>query len=69
MTIYITRENDMLDRVAWKHYGSTENSVVESVLLANPNLADYGPILPENLTIILPDIPTPEKRPGIRLWD
>lgn len=68
-TKYTTREGDSVDYIAWKFYGATTNQVVESVLAANRGLADNGPILPAGLVITLPEITTPAKTQGIKLWD
>lgn len=68
-TIYITREGDTVDFIAWKFYGSTSNQVVEAVLSANVGLADHGPVLPSNLEIVLPKVVTPAKTQGVKLWD
>jgi phage tail protein X len=67
-TLYFTKENDMVDEIAYTHYGWCFGTV-ERVLLANPGLAEYGSFLPAGLTIMLPDIPKPGKQPVIRLWD
>ncbi|PZQ21157.1 MAG: phage tail protein [Sphingopyxis macrogoltabida] len=66
---YLTRDGDMVDWIASKHYGATDNRTVEIVLEANPGLADRGEALPAGLTVILPDIERPAKRDGVRLWD
>lgn len=70
-TTYTTREGDTVDYVAWKFYGSTDNLKTEAILNANHGLADYGPTLPANLTITLPDMPTTAmiQTQGIRLWN
>lgn len=68
-TIYNTREGDTVDYIAWKFYGSTTNQVVEAVLAANRGLADHGAKLPAGLAITLPEITTPAKAQGVRLWD
>lgn len=65
---YITRQFDMLDDICWRFYGRTQQTV-EAVMIANPNLADLLPILPEGLTISLPDLPQPETTETLRLWD
>lgn len=65
---YITRQFDMLDDICWRFYGRTQQTV-EAVMIANPNLADLLPILPEGLTISLPDLPQPETSETLRLWD
>lgn len=65
---YITRQFDELDDICWRYYGRTQQTV-EAVMIANPNLADLMPILPEGLTINLPDLPQPETTETLRLWD
>lgn len=64
-----TLQNDTVDALCWRHYGRTAG-VAELVLDANPGLADYGPVLPQGLTVILPDAPdvTPERQ-VVNLWD
>ncbi len=64
---YITKDGDTVDYVAWKHYGSTINKAVESVLLANKNLAGHGPVLPAGIRITLPEVQAPTQQ-GVRLW-
>jgi phage tail protein X len=66
--LYITRQFDELDDICWRFYGRTQQTV-ESVLLVNPNLADLLPVLPEGLTILLPDLPQPETTETLRIWD
>lgn len=68
-TIYTTREGDSVDFIAWKYYGRTTNQLAEAVLLANPGLADYGPLLPDGIEVILPEAQAPGKTEGVRLWD
>jgi phage tail protein X len=65
---YRTREGDMLDHIAWKHY-KKQSGAVEEILEANPGLAEYGEQLPAGLVITLPDIVLPESKEIIRLWD
>ncbi len=52
---YITRENEMLDLICWKHYGYSSGAV-EELLLENPGLAEHGSFLPAGLRIKLPVI-------------
>ena len=68
MIKYRTSENDMLDWIAWKHYG-TQDGIVEAILEANPGLADKGDKLPAGLIIILPEIQLPKTDTIVRLWD
>lgn len=65
---YNTSEGDTLDMICWKHYGQ-QSGAVEAVLEANRGLADLGPVLPINTSIILPDLTAPaSKEQPIRLW-
>lgn len=69
MTEYRTRQGDTLDYICWRHYGQ-QSGAVEAVLLANPGLADAGPVMPLDTVIVLPELakPASELQP-IRLWD
>lgn len=68
MIKYRTSENDMLDWIAWKHYG-TQTGAVEAIMEANPGLADKGDKLPAGLVINLPEIQKPKTDTIIKLWD
>lgn len=65
-TTYTTYEFDRLDGICWRHYGHLARAV-ERVLEANPHLAEQPAILPEGVTILLPDIPPPAPA-RIHLW-
>jgi phage tail protein X len=67
---YTSTDGDMVDEVAWRYYGTTDSGQVESVLAANPGLADYGPLLPAGVVITLPDATTAaQTSQGVKLWD
>jgi phage tail protein X len=66
--LYITRQFEMVDEICHSYYGRTQQTV-EVVLAANPGLSDMGPVLPEGLTIALPDIPEPSVSEVVRIWD
>lgn len=70
MQTYQTSDGDTVDRIAYRHYGSLEGQVVERVLLANPGLADQGPLLPAGLRVALPvlDAAVTAKTTGHKLW-
>jgi len=65
--LYVTRNGDMVDYVAWKHYGS-RTGAVEAVLDANPGLADAGVVLPAGRTVTLPDLPAGTTQRVVRIW-
>lgn len=65
---YTTRQGDVLDDVVSRFYGDTSNGIVELVLEINRGLADYGPVLPAGVDIILPARPAQTKTPLKRLW-
>ena len=67
---YVTQQGDMVDAIAWRNYGFVAGAA-EAILAANPGLADQPPVLPENLTIELPDVAAvaaPAKA-TVNLWD
>lgn len=68
MTLYRTKEHDMLDWICWKHY-SFQSGAVEVVLTSNPELAEWGSFLPAGLLITLPEIKKAAAKPTIKLWD
>ena len=63
-----TLQGDSVDSLCWRHYGRTAD-VVEAVLEANPGLAALGPILPQGMQVVMPDMPKPTVKPLIQLWD
>ncbi|WP_053982327.1 tail protein X [Marinagarivorans algicola] len=65
---YITLEGDVLDRICWHEYGDESRFV--DVLEANPDLAQYHPVLPAGLRVVLPDFgPRVEAVKAVSLWD
>ncbi len=70
MTPYITKQGDMVDAIARARYGSEHGGMTEAILKANPGLAARGPVLPENLTLTLPEIapPGPRRLATVDLW-
>ena len=67
---YVTQQGDMVDAIAWRNYGFVAGAA-EAILAANPGLADQPPVLPENITIQLPDVAavTPPPKQTVNLWD
>lgn len=65
-TTYRTSQGDVLDLVCKQYYGN--ESAVSQVMAANPNLSEYGSVLPSNIEIILPDIQT-KTTETVSLWD
>jgi len=66
---YRSKQNDVLDDVVARYYGDTDNGIVETVLEANPGLADLGPVLPAGIDIELPVRPSAPAKNLTRLWD
>ena len=64
-----TLEGDFLDYLVVQHYGvGAASGALSAVLEANPGLAARGPVLPEGVVIVLPDL-TPAETGVLRLWD
>lgn len=67
MAEYITKDNETLDYIVWRHYGATDG-IMERVLDANRHLAQYDAALPAGVKITLPDITQPSNTNKIKLW-
>jgi len=70
-TLYKTGQGEMLDAICAGFYGESVAQAVETVLAANPGLADLGPVLPQATPISLPVIaPSPANvLATVSLWD
>ena len=65
----IAQQGDTLDMICARYYGRTEG-VFESVLAANPGLADLGAILPRGTLVTLPEqVTAAEATTLLQLWD
>ncbi|QGM48089.1 phage tail protein [Methylocystis heyeri] len=60
----------MVDAIASRFYSSEHGGATEAILNANDGLASYGPLLPEGLKIIIPDLPPaqPAQLATVSLW-
>ncbi|MFD2178511.1 tail protein X [Veronia pacifica] len=65
---YLTLAGDMLDAICHAAYGPRPGAL-EAVLADNPGLAAYGPVLPTNVTVSLPELGPAESSSQINLWD
>jgi phage tail protein X len=67
---YITKQNDMVDAIAARFYGSEHGETAEAILNANDGLASLGPLLPEGLKLVIPDLPPakPTQLATVDLW-
>ncbi|MGR2709555.1 phage tail protein [Pseudomonas sp. IB20] len=64
-----TNQNETVDALCWRFYGRTAG-VTETVLEANPGLADHGPILPQGLVVNMPEAQTSApQRQMVQLWN
>lgn len=68
VTYYRSKSGDTLDSIVWQFYGRQSDRIVERVLLENPGLADYGPLLPDGLSVALPEIAEASSTASVRLW-
>lgn len=60
---------DFLDDLVVQHYGvDSASAALSAVLDANPGLAARGPVLPEGIRVVFPDL-APAASTVLRLWD
>ena len=66
---YTTKQDDAIDDIVYRVYGSQLNGEVEAVLLSNPGLADYDFLLPAGVIIQLPALTISENKKLIQLFE
>ncbi|KVM76521.1 hypothetical protein WJ61_10015 [Burkholderia ubonensis] len=54
--IYVSRDGDTLDYIAYVQYGKVSPEILGAILAANYGLADLGPLLPIGTPVALPVI-------------
>ena len=69
MAQYSTKDGDILDEIAYRYYGNTNNKVVESIIEANFGITDYPAILPAGVLIELPEVTQSTEKQKVKLWD
>lgn len=65
-----SRQGDTVDLICWRNYDRTAGTV-ETVLAANPGIADLGAVLPFGTSVTLPDLDLPagNQTATVSLWD
>ena len=63
-----TIQGETVDEICWRFYGRTTD-MTETVLLANPGLAEKGAVMPAGLLIEMPNVTAEPGQPLIQLWD
>lgn len=63
---YQCKDGDMLDSVAWRYYGAT-NEFLAAVVAANPHLINKT-VLSIGDVVYLPDVEPTRGDEGFRLW-
>ncbi|MEI9534333.1 tail protein X [Moellerella wisconsensis] len=63
-----TIQGETVDEICWRFYGRT-TGMTETVLLANPGLAEKGAVMPAGLLIEMPNVTAEPEQPLIQLWD
>lgn len=67
--IYIAKDDDMIDAICWRYYSKGQQPLaVERVYEANRGLAQLGAKLKAGTSVVLPDLPSPEATPIVRIW-
>ena len=66
----ISEEEERLDRIARRLYGTERGGTVEALLAANPGLAAFGPFIPQGTRLVVPSRPAPQSDPALtRPWE
>lgn len=65
-TVTVQRTRTTLDLLLWRRFGVAGMAMLESTLVANPGLAEFGPVLPIGTVVTLPDAPTATAPAAVR---
>lgn len=63
------QQGDTLDRLVWRHLGTTDGGTVEATLAANPHLLPLGTVLTTGTTVTLVTPATATHAAPLSLWD
>lgn len=54
MSLYRTKDGDVIDDICFAFYGDADNSIVDAVVVLNPHIAAYDDVMPAGVLIELP---------------
>lgn len=64
----VAQQRETVEMMCLRYYGKTAD-VTESVLDANPGLADLGAFIPYGYQVEMPDQVPPSTSDTVQLWD
>lgn len=63
-----TLDGETLDFVIFRVFGRVNEGLLEQTYQLNPDLAEYGTVLPVGVVVKLPEVPATQENPTIHLW-
>ena len=64
-----TLDGETLDLVIFRIHGRVDEALLSATYNLNPELAEYGPVLPAGVVIKIPPIEESVEIPTVKLWD
>lgn len=65
-----SRAGDSVNRLLYRETGRADDTAEEALWSANPGLAEYGPVLPSGVEILLPDFADEQDATTVvTVWD
>lgn len=64
-----TLAGETLDFVIFRTLGRVDETLLNQTYDLNPELAEYGTVLPAGVVVKLPQQPTTQETPTLHLWD
>lgn len=69
MQTYKTQDGDVLDAIAWRHYGALSAELLRNLYAANPHVVELPTMLPAGVAITLPPEAAPsDEVQAVALW-
>ena len=62
-------EGETLDFVVFRSFGYVDSELMDKTYRLNPELMEYGIVLPAGTIVILPELPKSTEKPTLHLWD
>jgi len=64
-----SRDGDTVSQILWLALKRNDDDTEEALYDLNPNLEQYGPVLPAGIEIVLPELSTPTSVKVVNIWN
>ena len=63
-------QNEAIDAIIYRVLGTVDETLLDEAFDLNPDIAEWGLVIPAGVTVVVPDLPaSPTTKGVIRLYD